>query len=58
MIDAQGNIVSNTYTLNNFYGSQVIPKGTGVLMNDIIGSLSQRPGDRDPLDPPQGPQLL
>src|SRR5206468_166537 len=37
VIDAAGNMVSNTYTLNNFYGSQVIVKGTGVLMNDIMG---------------------
>jgi gamma-glutamyltranspeptidase/glutathione hydrolase len=55
VIDAQGNIVSNTYTLNNFYGSQVIPKGTGVLMNDIIGSLSQRAGDRGEIMPGKRP---
>ncbi len=36
VIDAAGNIVSNTYTLNGFYGSQVIAKGTGVLLNDIM----------------------
>jgi gamma-glutamyltranspeptidase/glutathione hydrolase len=36
VVDPQGNIVSNTYTLNGFYGSQVIPKGTGVLMNNYM----------------------
>lgn len=36
VIDAEGNIVSNTYTLNGFYGSQVIAKGTGILLNDIM----------------------
>ena len=36
VIDQAGNIVSNTYTLNGFYGSQVIAKGTGVLLNDIM----------------------
>ena len=34
--DSFGNIVTNTYTLNGFYGSQVMPKGTGVLMNNYI----------------------
>lgn len=36
VVDAQGNIVTNTYTLNGFYGSQIIPKGTGVLMNNYM----------------------
>ena len=39
VIDAAGNIVSNTYTLNGFYGSQVIAKGTGVLFNDIMSGF-------------------
>jgi gamma-glutamyltranspeptidase/glutathione hydrolase len=42
VIDATGNIVSNTYTLNGFYGSQVIPKGTGVLFNDIMSGFGTR----------------
>lgn len=42
VIDAAGNIVSNTYTLNGFYGSQVIPKGTGVLFNDIMSGFGTR----------------
>src|SRR5450432_4035382 len=28
VIDEAGNIVSNTYTINSFYGSQVMAKGT------------------------------
>jgi gamma-glutamyltranspeptidase/glutathione hydrolase len=42
VIDKEGNIVSNTYTLNGFYGSQVIAKGTGVLFNDIMGGFGTR----------------
>ncbi len=38
--DAQSNIISNTYTLSGFYGSQVIAKGTGVLMGNIYGAFS------------------
>lgn len=42
VIDGAGNIVSNTYTLNGFYGSQVIAKGTGVLLNDIMSGFGTR----------------
>jgi gamma-glutamyltranspeptidase/glutathione hydrolase len=37
VIDSEGNLVSNTYTLSGFYGSQVIAKGTGVLLNNHMG---------------------
>jgi gamma-glutamyltranspeptidase/glutathione hydrolase len=47
IIDEAGDIVSNTYTLNSFYGSQVMIAGTGVLMNDIMSGFSNRPGDRN-----------
>jgi gamma-glutamyltranspeptidase / glutathione hydrolase len=42
VIDEAGNIVSNTYTLNSFYGSQVMAHGTGVLMNDIMSGFSNQ----------------
>lgn len=46
--DPYGNIVANTYTLNGFFGSQVIPKGTGVLMNNYLNAnmTSMKPGER------------
>jgi gamma-glutamyltranspeptidase/glutathione hydrolase len=47
IIDEAGNIVSNTYTLNSFYGSQVIARGTGVLLNDIMAGFSAQPGGRN-----------
>jgi gamma-glutamyltranspeptidase/glutathione hydrolase len=40
VVDADGNMVSNTYTLGSFYGSQVIPKGTGVLLGDMVGGMA------------------
>ena len=40
VIDAEGNLVSNTYTLSGFYGSQVIAKGTGVLLNNHMEVFS------------------
>ncbi|MBM3744949.1 MAG: gamma-glutamyltransferase [Acidobacteria bacterium] len=42
VVDAAGNLVTNTYTLNGFYGSQVIPAGTGVLLNDIMSAFTTR----------------
>jgi gamma-glutamyltranspeptidase/glutathione hydrolase len=44
VIDAEGNCVSNTYTLNDSYGSKVVLKGTGVLMNDEMDDFAAKPG--------------
>ncbi|MCS6951327.1 MAG: gamma-glutamyltransferase [Bryobacteraceae bacterium] len=55
VVDKAGNIVSNTYTLNDFYGSQVIARGTGVLLNDIMSSFSTQPGSPNALAPGKRP---
>ena len=44
IVDAAGNIVSNTYTINDLYGSRVTIKGTGVLLNDEMDDFAARPG--------------
>ena len=44
VVDAEGNAVSNTYTLNNSYGSAVVAKGTGVIMNDEMDDFAAKPG--------------
>jgi gamma-glutamyltranspeptidase/glutathione hydrolase len=44
VVDAAGNCVSNTYTLNDGYGSKVVMKGTGVLMNDEMDDFAAKPG--------------
>jgi len=44
VVDAAGNIVTNTYTINDLYGSRVTAKGTGVLMNDEMDDFAARPG--------------
>jgi gamma-glutamyltranspeptidase/glutathione hydrolase len=44
VVDAEGNCVSNTYTLNDTYGSKVVMKGTGVLMNNEMDDFSAKPG--------------
>lgn len=42
--DKDGNVVSNTYTINDLYGSAVTAKGTGVLLNDEMDDFAARPG--------------
>lgn len=44
VVDPYGNVVSNTYTINDLYGSRVTIKGTGILMNDEMDDFSARPG--------------
>jgi gamma-glutamyltranspeptidase/glutathione hydrolase len=44
VVDAEGNCVSNTYTLNDTYGSKVVIKGTGVLMNNEMDDFAAKPG--------------
>jgi gamma-glutamyltranspeptidase/glutathione hydrolase len=49
--DAEGNVVTNTYTLSGFFGSQVIIKGTGVLLNNHMSAFSSRAGTPGSLAP-------
>lgn len=42
--DPAGNVVTNTYTINDLYGSGVTAKGTGVLLNDEMDDFAARPG--------------
>src|SRR5947207_14373003 len=44
VVDADGNAVSNTYTLNNSYGSAVVAKDTGIIMNDEMDDFAAKPG--------------
>ncbi|OLE53572.1 MAG: gamma-glutamyltransferase, partial [Acidobacteria bacterium 13_1_20CM_3_53_8] len=42
--DREGNVVANTYTLNDLFGSGVMAKGTGVLLNDEMDDFTIKPG--------------
>ncbi len=44
IIDAAGNAVANTYTLNGGYGSAVTIPGTGVLMNNEMDDFTSKVG--------------
>ncbi|MBL8176311.1 MAG: gamma-glutamyltransferase [Bryobacterales bacterium] len=51
VIDAEGNIVTNTYTLSGFFGSQAVMAGTGVLMNNHMSVFSNRAGSHNSIAP-------
>jgi gamma-glutamyltranspeptidase/glutathione hydrolase len=44
VVDGDGNMVSNTYTLNDWFGAGVTAKGTGVLLNDEMDDFTSHPG--------------
>jgi len=44
VIDADGNVVSNTYTLNFSYGSGIAVAGAGFLLNNEMDDFSAKPG--------------
>jgi gamma-glutamyltranspeptidase/glutathione hydrolase len=44
VVDAEGDAVSNTYTLNNGYGSGVTVEGAGFLLNDEMDDFTSKPG--------------
>jgi gamma-glutamyltranspeptidase / glutathione hydrolase len=43
IMDADGNAVSNTYTLGSSFGAHVVVTGTGILLNDHINNFALRP---------------
>jgi gamma-glutamyltranspeptidase / glutathione hydrolase len=44
VVDAFGNAVSNTYTLNFSYGVGLVADGTGVLLNNELDDFTAAPG--------------
>jgi gamma-glutamyltranspeptidase/glutathione hydrolase len=44
IVDKWGNAVSNTYTLNGYFGSGEVVDGTGIILNDEMDDFSAKPG--------------
>src|SRR5690349_4744358 len=44
VVDAEGNAVANTYTLNDSYGSSATVKGLGILLNNEMDDFAAKPG--------------
>lgn len=45
VVDAWGNAVSNTYTLEGGYGSGVVVRGAGFILNNEMGDFNKKPGE-------------
>jgi gamma-glutamyltranspeptidase / glutathione hydrolase len=44
IVDAAGNAVAVTYTLNGSFGAKVVAPGTGILMNNEMDDFTVKPG--------------
>ena len=45
VVDADGNAVANTYTLEGGYGAHVVVRGAGFLLNNEMGDFNKKPGE-------------
>lgn len=44
IMDAKGNVVSSTQTINGYFGSGVTVPGTGIVLNNEMDDFSAKPG--------------
>lgn len=44
VVDAEGNAVSNTFTIEEWYGSKIVAAGAGFLYNNEMGDFNPQPG--------------
>jgi gamma-glutamyltranspeptidase / glutathione hydrolase len=44
VLDADGNLVAGTISINLFFGNGYVPAGTGVLLNNTMDDFSTKPG--------------
>lgn len=47
VVDGEGNAVSTTYTLEQWYGSKIVVEGAGFLLNNEMGDFNPVPGRTD-----------
>ena len=45
VVDKDGMAVTNTYTLEGGYGSRVVVKGAGFILNNEMGDFNKKPGE-------------
>lgn len=44
VVDKDGNVVSNTYTINDSYGNKITVEGAGFLLNNEMDDFAAKPG--------------
>ncbi|MBL7663831.1 MAG: gamma-glutamyltransferase [Bacteriovoracaceae bacterium] len=44
IMDAEGNVVVSTQTINGWFGSSVVAQGTGIVLNNEMDDFSAKPG--------------
>lgn len=44
VVDKDGNVVSNTYTINDGYGNKITVEGAGFLLNNEMDDFAAKPG--------------
>jgi gamma-glutamyltranspeptidase/glutathione hydrolase len=44
VVDKEGNVASNTYTLNGSYGNKITVEGAGFLLNNEMDDFAAKPG--------------
>jgi gamma-glutamyltranspeptidase/glutathione hydrolase len=55
VVDAAGNMVAVTKTINHFFGSGITAPGTGVLLNDQMDDFDKRPDGANSIAPGKKP---
>jgi gamma-glutamyltranspeptidase/glutathione hydrolase len=53
--DEQGNMVSLTQSINDFFGSGIVPEGTGFLLNNHMADFTPKPGSINSAAPHRRP---
>jgi gamma-glutamyltranspeptidase/glutathione hydrolase len=54
-MDKEGNVVALTQSINDFFGSGIVPEGTGFLLNDHMDDFSSDPGSANAPGPDRRP---
>lgn len=55
VIDEEGNIVTFTQTINNFFGCGIVPEGTGFFLNNEMRDFSYEEGSINAVEPLKQP---
>jgi len=47
IMDAKGNVVSSTQTINGYFGSALVAEGTGIVLNNEMNDFTTKPGEQN-----------